>query len=304
MQRLLYIIFISFFFIVSCAKKKPSGILSDSEITEILTQASLIDAYLNTLPLDSGRKVMPVLYDNLFKEFKIDSMQFKQNLDFYYGNPVLTEKIYTNVATELMQYERNIRQEDSVRNAFVTDSIRRVTRIQMLDSERRNLTTNYYRDNSTYNYKTNGLDFLRRAELNLNAYGIQTEAIPSQQNTPVFTDPILSNTTLKEYLNVPIKQLLLNAPKNSTPFDFKLHGAYFLHNKGFNVRSGFTFEPTPAVVSVSDTTNVISREIAPAEIILPESEKKIPLEPVKEKIIRKDTTAQVPKKLQIIQQRN
>ena len=101
MKHLVYILFTTFFLLFSCAKQTPKGILSEEEAVDLFTEVSLVDAYLNTLPLDSGRKVLPVLYDNLFKQFGIDSNRFKQNVDFYYGNPLLTETVYTKVGEKL-----------------------------------------------------------------------------------------------------------------------------------------------------------------------------------------------------------
>lgn len=93
--------------------------------------------------------------------------------------------------------------------------------------------------------------------------------------------------------------MLLNTSKDSSSFDFRLFGVYFLSNAGLQVKTGFTNQP-----------NVVKPLVVPEEVIdteevkLPESEHKIPLEPVKEKIIRKDITPKIPKKLQIKQQRN
>lgn len=210
MKRLVYIIFSSFLIFFSCAKQKPSGVLPEDKIVDLLTEVSLIDAYIQSLPMDSGRKVLPVLYDNLFKEFDIDSVQFKKNLDFYYGNPQLTEKIYTAVGEKLMGYEKNYRLEDSVRNVFVQDSIQFISRLQNLHSDRINLTMNFSKDTTDYTYKVEGQRFLNRNNLMLNAYGIQMEAIPTTVPAPmdsiateVINDSIPKLDTIASDLQLP-----------------------------------------------------------------------------------------------------
>jgi len=186
MQRLLFIIFSSIFLLFSCGQQKPDGILSENKAVDLFMEASLIDAYLNTLPIDSGRKVMPVLYDNLFKSFKIDSTTYKLNLDFYYGNPMLTDKIYTEVGKKLDAYDKKYRVEDSIRNVLVQDSIRYITGLQQSHSERIQLTMNYSKDTLKYTHKEDALRFFNRLNLNLNAYGIQTPEIQA----PIIDKPV------------------------------------------------------------------------------------------------------------------
>lgn len=155
--------------------------LSESKIVDLFTEVSLIDAYLNTLPMDSGRKVMPVLYNNLFNQFNIDSNQFKQNIEYYYGNPVLTEEIYDKVNERLTVYDEKLRVEDSIHNAFVQDSVRRMANLQQIHNERINRVLYYTKDTTEFKYRDNGLSFLGRIRLDLKAYGIQT---PVVQLTP------------------------------------------------------------------------------------------------------------------------
>lgn len=305
MQRLIYIIFVSFFFMVSCAKQKPKGILSDRRITELLTEVSLIDAYLNTLPIDSGTKVMPVLYDNLFKEFDIDSIQFKQNLDFYYGNPILTEKIYTDVQKQLSSYEKDFRIQDSIRSAYVNDSVRRITRLQNIEFERRNLLLHYHRDTTKYTYQNLGQAFFRRPALELNAYGIQSAIVPSDEGNALktsieFLEPMIKDSILSQFLSVPIQKLLLNVPKDSSssPFNFKLMGVYFLHNSGLPVKTGFTTsiahvlpsEITAVPVQTGEEILVDEQDPTSPGIVVPEVENRIPLEVVREQIVPKEQT--------------
>lgn len=179
MQRLNFIIILFFFLFTSCSKQKPKGILSEEDMTELMTEVSLIDAYLNTLPIDSGRKVLPVYYSHAFEKFKLDSAGFIKNIDYYLGNPVLTEKIYTNINKTLMHKDLEYRQQDSVKNVVVQDSIRHAMRLQRHSQKMKDMIVNVERDSSAYSYTLYGTDFLSELDLNLNAYGIQVPAVPS-----------------------------------------------------------------------------------------------------------------------------
>lgn len=170
MQRLLYSIFISFFLILSCAKSKPSGVLSESKMTDVLTEVSLVDGYLNTLPSDSAKRVMPVLYDKIFKKYDLDSATFVKNLDFYFGNPNVTDKIYTDINKKLSNYEREFHIEDSIRNAFQQDSMNRVHYFQRVYSRIENLRHFNASDTSYKNY----YEFNRRLINNSNVEFIST----------------------------------------------------------------------------------------------------------------------------------
>lgn len=179
MQRLNFTIILFFFLFASCGKQKPKGVLSEEDMTELMTEVALIDAYLNTLPIDSGRKVMPVFYRNAFDKFKLDSSSFLKNLDYYLGNPVLTEKIYTDINKSLVAKDVVYRRQDSIDNVVVQDSIRHAMRLQRDAQMMKDMIVNVHRDSMAYTYTLYGIDFLAKNDLNLNAYGIQVPVIPS-----------------------------------------------------------------------------------------------------------------------------
>ncbi|WP_164112136.1 MULTISPECIES: DUF4296 domain-containing protein [Sphingobacterium] len=201
MQRVNFIIILLFFLLASCGKQKPKGVLSEKDMTELMAEVSLIDAYLNTLPIDSGRKVMPVFYENAFKKFKLDSAGFIKNLDYYLGSPVLTEKIYTSIGKTLTAKDMEYHRIDSVQNAVVQDSIRNAMRLQRHTEMMKNMILNVHRDSTAYTYSQYGTDFLSKAELNLNAYGIQVPAIaPTVPTTPQRLDSPQEQIPVEERL--------------------------------------------------------------------------------------------------------
>ncbi len=211
MQRLYFTIILLFFLFSSCSKQKPKGILSEKEMTELMTEVSLIDAYLNTLPIDSGRKVMPVLYNHAFEKFKLDSVSFVQNLDYYLGSPLLTEKIYTNINTVLSEKDKVYQREDSIRNAVVQDSMRQVMRLQRYTATMKEMISNVHRDTTAYTYVLSGTDFLTKAELQLNAYGIQVPVItPPVPAEPQKEEEVKADTvaTVEKLDTIPKKKVL------------------------------------------------------------------------------------------------
>ncbi|TDQ79960.1 DUF4296 domain-containing protein [Sphingobacterium yanglingense] len=216
MQRLYFTIILLFFLFSSCSKQKPKGILSEKEMTELMTEVSLIDAYLNTLPIDSGRKVMPVLYNHAFEKFKLDSVSFVQNLDYYLGNPLLTEKIYTNINTALAEEDKVYQREDSIRNAVVQDSMQRVMRLQRYTAMMKEMISNVHRDTTSYTYVLSGTDFLTKAELHLNAYGIQVPVItPPLPAVPKQEEEVKADTAATgEKLDTIPKKKVLRKPTN------------------------------------------------------------------------------------------
>ncbi|HMR19564.1 MAG TPA: DUF4296 domain-containing protein, partial [Sphingobacterium sp.] len=156
MKRLLFAILSLFFIVVACSKSKPRGILSERKMTNLMTEIYVLDGYLNTLPIDSSRKLLPVLYGSLFDRFKIDSTMFMQNLDYYYGNPLELEKLNTKVQKKLSGYERDAVRVDSIEQARVMDSINTAHRWLRLAQEAKDLIQNVYLDTSTvYDFAEN-----------------------------------------------------------------------------------------------------------------------------------------------------
>lgn len=150
MQRVIVIFFSLFFLVTACAKRKPSGILSESKMEEMMYEAHIVDAYLHTLPIDSSKKVMRVLYNNLFKKFDLDSTGFIANLDYYLGNPILLEKVYDNISKDLQAKDKEYRTIDSINAAIHQDSINRAYVLSGREQERYRLRMQYIVDCSPF----------------------------------------------------------------------------------------------------------------------------------------------------------
>lgn len=180
MQRLILII-LSSFFLISCNRSKPQGVLSEKAMVDLMTDVHLLDGYLNTLPVDSTRKVIVNLYEEVFEKYDIDSVRFKENIAYYLGNPIVSKELYAEVIKKINGYEDDYRRADSLRNAQVSDSIRVVQRYERLKEDARRLILAVELDSIPLTYRVHQDDFM-------NAAGLQ--AIQTYQPTlPIATSP-------------------------------------------------------------------------------------------------------------------
>lgn len=191
MQRLILILIASFFLCISCTKSTPEGVLSPSKVVDLLVEVHLVDGYMNGLQIDSSRKVIDDLYGQVFAKNGIDSVAFRKNMEYYLGNPVLAKDIYTEVNKKLMAMERVYHLEDSIQNAFVTDSMQTVQRFMLLKEEAHRLILMVPKPGEVpaLDYKNAADDFIKRTGLNLNIYG---QNVPLQEilAKPIAEEPL------------------------------------------------------------------------------------------------------------------
>ncbi len=160
--------------LTSCFDKRPAGILKEDQVTKLLTDVHMLDGYLQTLPIDSSQKVIDTLYKQLFARYGLDSVAFERNLDYYYSDPLLTEKIYGNIQQKLTEAERSSSRADSLRYAVERDSLNRIAHFMRLMDVKRDLLTFYPDSGHRFDYdmykesvyRPSGLGYLwRRTEL-------------------------------------------------------------------------------------------------------------------------------------------
>jgi|GEM_PF-672644 len=147
MQRAV-ITWVVLFFCVSCGGEKiPDGVISPRQMPGVLTDMHLADGQLASLPIDSARMRRDTYYDAIFQRYHIDSVMFSRSIDFYASRPYLMNEFYQDVekrleALNLAEQQRvqakydEQRRTDSIRNARVTDSLRRIAR-DSLDFKRK-----------------------------------------------------------------------------------------------------------------------------------------------------------------------
>ncbi|GHE34123.1 DUF4296 domain-containing protein [Sphingobacterium griseoflavum] len=161
----------------------PDGILSEKKMANLMADVHLLDGYLNTLPVDSSRKVIDGLYEEIFRRYGIDSTAFTKNLSYYFEDPSASKQLYVDVNKKLTDLDRDYRVEDSLENARVSDSIRQVQYYTRLRDEAYQLIQHVYLDSIPLSYRTYRNDFMRRAGLNLNIF--QNEEVPVTEPVPL-----------------------------------------------------------------------------------------------------------------------
>ncbi|HLT87218.1 MAG TPA: DUF4296 domain-containing protein [Sphingobacterium sp.] len=218
MQRLILIILSSFFLMISCNKSKPKGTLSEKTMVDLMTDVHLVDGYLNTLPVDSTRKVMDGLYEEVFEKYGIDSVRFKENIAYYLGNPIVSKELYTQVTKKLNAYEDDYRRTDSLKNAWISDSIRVVQRYERLKEASRRLILDVHVDTIPLTYRVHQKDFMDGAGL----YAVQTYQPTIQPTVPEESATDESNPETPEKIQVDssavsIEQKPATVPRRTRP---------------------------------------------------------------------------------------
>lgn len=116
----------------------PDGIIPQKQMANVLTDLHLIEGYLVSIPHDSMRQVARQYYQSLYDKYGTDSVGLYNSIEYYSNDPAVLNNMYKTVEYRLQKLEKEeqdkseaiIRAQfvaDSVRNAHVMDSIRRVT---------------------------------------------------------------------------------------------------------------------------------------------------------------------------------
>lgn len=197
MQRLILGLLPLFFIVFSCKKQVPDGILPQEDMVELMTEVHILDGYISNIPVDSAKKVIDPLYEQLFAKFGIDSAKFTKNVNYYFGNPSLTVKTYDQVVKTLEKRERSYYSQDSLKNLILQDSMSRVTRMQVKLQTLNNMILNAEADSADLSiadrtrrfYEPVGL--MRFWEKNI----LEKKAPMGTETPDISTLPIPENTT-------------------------------------------------------------------------------------------------------------
>ena len=190
-RLLLVMLIMNFLLLVSCGQQAPDNRLSESKMSDLMTEVHLIDGYLSALSKDSAVKVLPVLYEGVFKKYGLDSVSFAENRNYYMGDPDLTERIYGKVKQKLEGYNREIIIEDSLINVRVQDSINRVYRLQKNADDMKNLISNVIVDTTEITYAEFARMFYDYSGLGIQVYGVHIAPVVEVPPIPT-TDTIPS----------------------------------------------------------------------------------------------------------------
>lgn len=130
--------------LLSCAEKKqepvnkPKVLIEEAKMAEILSEAQLIEAYLNQIPFDKrgNNDSDYIYYPLLFEKYKVSKSDILENLAYYSQNEEVIASIYDKsiiFLNKLKAKDLEIRLEmklDSIRK----DSIRKEDEKIRLDS--------------------------------------------------------------------------------------------------------------------------------------------------------------------------
>jgi len=205
MKRLFFVIAALFFLVVACSKSRPKGILSDKEMSDLMTEVYILDSYLNNMPIDSGRKVMPVLYQQLFDKFKMDSTTFIKNLDYYYGNPVELEKVNAKVKDVLSRYEKEALRVDSIEQAHIRDSTHRVMKLQQQADEMKRLILEVHLDTTEYTFEANNSAFFQYTGLSVQRHEL-TKPMPKEADAAEVSEDEENEASEQEHISIDSNQ--------------------------------------------------------------------------------------------------
>lgn len=138
MQKHLILFFLALFGLTACVNKaKPDYVVEKDKMTRLLVDVHLIDGSLATqLVRDSLYKYGTSRYQQLFKQYGIDSGIFKKSLKYYAAQPDELITIYDSVtailnakSASLTLVQQKQGEKDAKKNAAAikatTDSVKR-----------------------------------------------------------------------------------------------------------------------------------------------------------------------------------
>lgn len=186
-MRLLLIALVSLILLLgSCFDKKSKQVLPEKQMIALLSEVHLLDGYLQTLYIDSAKKIMDTMYYQLLSKYGLDSVSFSNNVEHYYSNPVKTEKMYEKIQENLNTYQLEFTRQDSIQHARERDSLNRVDRYRTL--------LNFQKDLWSFNpdtaYVFNRDDYIRSLYLPsglLYLWQNSNVPVPTRTNPPVVT---------------------------------------------------------------------------------------------------------------------
>ena len=119
MRKFLSLIFISLSLICCKSNEIPKEIIKPNEMSKILYDIHVADAYVTTIgDADSAKKTSSALYRGIYNKFKTDSVKYNRSMNYYYEHPALLTKMYEKIKTDL---EKTKQKQDTVSVKPVAD---------------------------------------------------------------------------------------------------------------------------------------------------------------------------------------
>jgi hypothetical protein len=95
----------------ACApEQKPTHILSDEEMVQVLMDIYLTEEKVNrlALPRDSAQKIFALFKERVMKNAHIPDSLFIQSMEYYMEHPKKLERVYTAVIDSLLLREQAV----------------------------------------------------------------------------------------------------------------------------------------------------------------------------------------------------
>jgi hypothetical protein len=136
MQRFLGIL-LSFTLLAGCKSDRPASVIDEKVMTDLLLDIHLVDGYLYSWSSDSTQIKSAEFVEGIYQHYGTDSSTVRESLEYYARHPQELNAIYTEVDRRLKEMELTVREvsdkkyreiyvADSIRNAFVSDSLRKI----------------------------------------------------------------------------------------------------------------------------------------------------------------------------------
>src|SRR5690606_12906602 len=136
MQRFLGIL-LSFTLLAGCTSDRPKSVIDEKVMTDLLLDIHLVDGYLYSWSSDSTQIKSAEFIEGIYQHYGTDSATVRESLEYYARHPQELNSIYTEVDRRLKEMELSVREvsdkkyreiyaADSIRNAFVSDSLRKI----------------------------------------------------------------------------------------------------------------------------------------------------------------------------------
>lgn len=103
MKKLFLLAVSCLFFTCGSNEDVPEGLLTESEMVELLVDIRVAEGKVThlLLPQDSAQKVFKILENRIFEKYQVDTVAYKSSYQYYLLHPELGAKIFSTVLDSL-----------------------------------------------------------------------------------------------------------------------------------------------------------------------------------------------------------
>ncbi len=117
-----YILFLLMLSLVSCEIKRPRGVLSDSEMENVLYDYHIAKSMADQLPYTENYK-RTLYIDAALKKHGLTQADFNTSMEWFSGNPDVLSQIYENLCTRLKTQKGKLDHMLALRNNAPKESL-------------------------------------------------------------------------------------------------------------------------------------------------------------------------------------